>query len=36
MDSLVCDRVQDLSIPLKTIGGIDVGQGYWDTGISGW
>jgi hypothetical protein len=31
----VRDRVQDVSIKLKTIGGIDVGQGYWDTAFSG-
>ena len=31
----VRDRAQDVSIRLKTIGGIDVGQGYWDTAFSG-
>jgi hypothetical protein len=29
------DRAQDVSIRLKTVGGIDVGQGYWDTAFSG-
>jgi len=31
----VRDRAQDVSIRLKTVGGIDVGQGYWDTAFSG-
>jgi len=28
-------RAQDVSIRLKSVGGIDVGQGYWDTAFSG-
>jgi hypothetical protein len=31
----VRDRAQDVSVRLKTVGGIDVGQGYWDTAFSG-
>jgi hypothetical protein len=31
----VRDRMRDVSIKLKTIGGVDVGQGYWDTAFSG-
>jgi hypothetical protein len=31
----VRDRTQEVSIRLKTIGGVDVGQGYWDTAFSG-
>ncbi|MBM3477455.1 MAG: hypothetical protein FJX75_29650 [Armatimonadetes bacterium] len=31
----VRDRAQDVSIRLTTVGGIDVGQGYWDTAFSG-
>jgi hypothetical protein len=31
----VRDRAQDVSIRLRTLGGVDVGQGYWDTAFSG-
>ena len=31
----VRDRARDVSIRLKTVGGIDVAQGYWDTAFSG-
>jgi hypothetical protein len=31
----VRERTQDVSIKLKTIDGVDVGQGYWDTAFSG-
>jgi hypothetical protein len=31
----VIEWTQDVSIRLKTIDGVDVGQGYWDTAFSG-